>query len=172
MGLKPLQVVEKWKHVLNPTLSSTCCKVLLLEPQEQWWDTGHWRLGQGVSFNCTVPEKPYGFIYIITNNITGKKYIGKKQMISKRKLPPLKGKARKRSKVVETDWKTYTSSSNEVNADIIKYGKENFTFEIVRWCYSKSQLAYFEAKLQFEHDVLLNENYYNGIINLRISKIK
>lgn len=165
-------IIKKWEHVLNQPLTG-CATAILLEPQEKCFDPGHWILGKGVTFSEIVAkELPYGFIYIITNKVTGKKYIGKKQMQSKKKLPPLKGKTRKRTKIVETDWKTYTSSSNEVNNDILKYGKENFIFEIVRWCDSKSELAYYEAKMQFEHDALLSENYYNGIINLRISKLK
>lgn len=131
-------------------------------------DTGHWVLKQGEA----ITEDSYGFVYCITNTVTGRKYIGKKQIQTLKKRPPLKGKRNKRISVVETDWKTYTSSSNEVNADIEKYGKSAFVFEIVRICYSKSELAYFEAKEQFDREVLLNDSYYNGIINLRIGKIK
>ena len=129
-------------------------------------DLGHWRT------NLVINESnlPYGFIYIITNTITGKKYIGKKQMKSVKKMAPLKGKKNKRHKEIETDWKVYTSSSNDVNEEIIKYGKENFTFEIVRCCDSKFELAYYEAKLQFENDVLLTNSFYNGIINCRIGR--
>ena len=66
-----------------------------------------------------------------------------------------------------------SSSSDKVNHDLIEYGKNNFLFEIVRFCNSKSELAYYEAKLQFDNDVLLNEDkFYNGIINLRLGKIK
>lgn len=129
-------------------------------------DFGHW-------VNCTgmdVDTVPFGFLYRITNTINGKKYIGKKQMKTVKKLKPLKGKKNKRHFDVETDWKTYTSSSSDVNSDIVKYGKDTFTFEILRWCSNKSELAYYEAKLQFEENVLLREDYYNGIINLRIGK--
>ena len=129
-------------------------------------DFGHW-------VNCTavnVEELPYGFIYLIENKVTNKKYIGKKQIKSVKKLKPLKGKKNKRHFDVETDWKTYTSSSNDVNSDIEKYGKDNFSFSIIKFCDSKSELSYFEAKLQFEENVLLREDYYNGIINLRIGK--
>lgn len=127
---------------------------------------GHWEC------EIEVPESAYGFVYIITNLISNKKYIGKKQMQTVKKMPPLKGRKNKRHKVIETDWKTYTGSSSELNDDIIKYGKENFKFEILRFCSSKSEMAYYETKTQFEQDVLLKEDYYNGIINCRIGKIK
>ena len=129
-------------------------------------DLGHW--------TTTLPvdkhKLPYGFIYIITNNVTGKMYIGKKQIKTVKKLKPLKGRKNKRHFDIETDWKTYTSSSNDLNADIEKYGKDKFTFQIVQFCESKFELAYYEAKKQFDLDVLLKEGYYNGIINCRIGR--
>lgn len=133
-------------------------------------DLGHWTTECDIP--ATIEDLPFGFIYTITNNKSGRKYIGKKQCTCIRRLPPLKGKSRKRKVVKETDWKTYTSSSDQVNRDIAKIGIENFTFTIERWCSSKSELSYREAELQFEKGVLLSEAYYNGIINLRISKVK
>ena len=130
-------------------------------------DTGHWTVTCG-----EVDETPYGFIYVITNKIDNRKYIGKKQCFAVRKRPPLKGKTRNRRVTIELPWKEYTSSSKEVNEDILKHGKDNFIFEIVRWCDNKSQLAYYEAKEQFDNDVLLTEEYYNGIINLRLGRVK
>jgi len=127
-------------------------------------DTGHWILCEGIE----ITDETFGFLYLITNNLTNKKYIGKKQCISKIKRQPLKGKTRKRICYKQSNWKTYTSSSNDLNDDIIKYGKENFTFEIIRVCNSKWALAYFEIKEQIERDVLLKDDYYNGIINVRI----
>ena len=53
-----------------------------------------------------------------------------------------------------------------------KYGENNFKFEIIDFAYSKSHLKYLEAKYQFDNDVLLSESWYNGIINLRVGKIK
>ena len=127
---------------------------------------GHWECC------CQLPtsKEPYGFIYEITNLVNNKKYIGKKQMVSTKKLAPLKGKKNKRHRQIETDWKEYCSSSNELIEDINKLGKENFKFCILQFCNSKWELAYFEAKLQFERQVLLKEDYYNGIINCRIGK--
>ena len=129
-------------------------------------DTGHW--------DCSIinesTEVPFGFIYLITNKVTNKKYIGKKQCLTVLKRAPLKGKKNKRHKTVETDWRVYTSSSRQLNEDIKKQGKDDFTFEILRFCDSKWQLAYEETKIQFEREVLLTDDYYNGIINCRIGK--
>ncbi len=130
---------------------------------------GHW------TYNLEEKEIPntfYGFIYQITNTTNDRKYIGKKQSITILKRPPLKGRKNKRHVVKETDWKIYTGSSDRLNEDIQKLGKDKFKFEILRFCQSKSELAYYEAKMQFDKDVLLKEEYYNGIINLRLGKIK
>lgn len=131
-------------------------------------DLGHW----STSLIIEEGNIPYGFIYKITCLITGKKYIGKKQCKSILKRKPLKGKKNKRHEVIETDWKIYTSSSRKLNEDILKYGKDNFEFEIIEICDSKFALAYREAKIQFDEEVLLRDDYYNGIINLRVSKPK
>lgn len=127
-------------------------------------DLGHW---QGLLTEDTIP---YGFIYEITNLTNNRKYIGKKQCQSVKKRPPLKGKKNKRHEIVETDWKTYTSSSNELNKDIEELGKDKFSFKILSWCDSKWELAYNEMKVQVEREVLLKDEYYNGIINVRIGK--
>ena len=127
-------------------------------------DTGIWKVYEA------IPEKAFGFIYEITNTINGKKYIGKKQMTRKIRRKPLKGKKRKRIDHIESDWKTYTGSSDALNLDISTLGINKFNFKILKFCNSKFELSYFEAKMQFEKDVLLSEDYYNGIINCRIGK--
>ena len=129
-------------------------------------DSGHWILSDGV----TVHDTTFGFIYEITNTVLNKKYVGKKQCTSRIKRKPLKGKKRSRINHKESDWRTYTSSSNELNQDIVKYGKDKFIFRILKVCDSKWALAYYEAKEQFERDVLFRNDYYNGILNLRIGK--
>ena len=127
-------------------------------------DTGHWLINEDVY----IFENMFGFIYEITNKVNSKKYIGKKQCVRKIKRKPLKGKTRNRIDQKESDWKTYTSSSKELNEDIQKYGKENFEFRILKVCGSKWELGYEEIKEQIARDVLRRDDYYNGIINVRI----
>ena len=149
---------KKTKHFLHVDHSQLECKYKM--------DLGHWLLVENVAFN----EETFGFIYEITNILTNKKYIGKKQCKSKLKRKPLKGRVNKRIEIRESDWREYTSSSNDLNADIIKYGKDKFVFKIIRACGSKWELAYFEIKQQLDNNVLLRDDYYNGIINVRIGR--
>ena len=106
-----------------------------------------------------------GFVYLITDT-NGKKYVGKKLFISKRRAPPLKGKTRKRTIIKESDWKTYYGSSDEVKT-LIESG-ETFSREILHLCKSKGELSYMELKEQVERKVLLRKDYYNGIIQVKI----
>jgi len=129
-------------------------------------DLGHWSLVE----NCTFNEESFGFIYEIKNNITGKMYVGKKQCNTRIKRKPLKGKKRNRIDSKESDWKTYTGSSNDLNNDIEVYGKENFTFTILKECGSKWELGYEEIKEQIKREVLLSNDYYNGVLNVRIGR--
>jgi hypothetical protein len=129
-------------------------------------NTGHWILNESVK----ITDQTFGFIYEITNTVTNKKYIGKKQCQSKIKRKPLKGKTRNRIDYKESDWRIYTSSSNDLNDEIKKYGKEKFIFKILKICDSKWALAYYEIKEQMDKKVLFRDDYYNGIMNCRIGK--
>lgn len=106
-----------------------------------------------------------GFVYLLTDQ-DGKKYVGKKLFLSKRKLPPLKGKTRRRTKITESDWKTYYGSSEEVQS-LMESGIP-FKREILHLAKTKGTLSYLEAKEQFNRNVLLTDDYYNGIINCKI----
>ena len=114
------------------------------------------------------PEIYYGFVYLITNRFTDRKYVGKKFFWSKKTLPPLKGRKNKRRSVVESDWKSYYGSNKHLKEDVEKHGHEAFYREIIHLCKTKGECAYMEAKEQFERDVLLKEDYYNGIIACKI----
>lgn len=129
------------------------------------YDLGHWQC------DIEIPSEFYGFIYTIKNNENNKSYIGKKQCKFKQKKALRKGKKNRKTVLKESDWKSYTSSCKELNEDIVKFGKDKFEFNIVRFCNSKWALSYFEAKMQFDNNVLLDYMSYNGIINCRIGKV-
>ena len=125
----------------------------------------------GKPFTSEMIDDNLGFVYIITNTKNNKLYIGKKGLMSKRRLPPLKGTKRKRIKIVETDWKKYCGSSEEVKLLVEEHGIDLFHREIVRLCKTKGQLNYYEAKLQFETDCLLKpDEYYNAFIGCKINR--
>lgn len=116
-----------------------------------------------------APSEAIGFVYVITDIHNDKKYVGEKLLWSKRKLPPLKGKTRKRIKIVETDWKKYYGSSETVKALIEEHGVDNFHREIIHFAHNKSELHYLEAYEQITRGVLLRDDYYNGIVSCRIN---
>lgn len=124
---------------------------------------------QGEEFTSDMIGDYVGFVYIITDN-NNKHYVGKKLFQSTRRLPPLKGKTRKRKKVVESDWKTYFGSSEEVKALVEEIGADSFHREILHLCTTKGSMSYLEAKEQFDREVLLSDDYYNGIINCKIHR--
>lgn len=107
------------------------------------------------------------FVYLITNLANGRRYIGKKSFTFA-KTRQVKGK-KKRSRV-ESDWKTYYGSSDELLADVEKYGADNFKREILRLCTSKGEATYFEARYQFINDVLFSDGWYNSHIMCRVHK--
>ena len=108
-----------------------------------------------------------GFVYRITNLTNNKKYIGKKNFYFSR-TKTIKGK-KKRSKV-ESDWRDYYGSNKELNADVALHGEGNFRREILRLCKSKAEFGYYEAKYQFDLNVLESDEYYNTWIMCRVHK--
>jgi len=116
----------------------------------------------------TLPEDCEGFVYLITNTTNGKKYVGKKLAKFKKTRPPLKGRINKRRSKVESDWKDYWGSSDHLNADVAELGEEKFTREILYICKGRGVMSYLEAREQFERRVLETDDYYNGIINVRV----
>ena len=116
----------------------------------------------------TIPDEYEGFVYLITNTTTGQKYIGKKLAKFKTTKPPLKGKKNKRRGYKESDWKDYWGSSDRLQADVDKLGPKSFTREILYLCKSRAEMSYIEAREQFDRRVLETDEYYNGIINVRV----
>ena len=109
-----------------------------------------------------------GFVYELEDKSNGKKYIGKKLLWSKRRLPPLKGKKRKRTQIKESDWKDYYGSNDEVKNLVEAHGGDRFIRRVLRLCKTKGELSYYEAKEQFDKDVLFDPMYYNEFIGLKV----
>ena len=128
---------------------------------------------QGTQIDA-LPEDCVGFVYLITNNVSGRKYIGKKlAKFSKTtyKVVKLKNGTKKKKKIrskVDSDWQDYYGSNDELNKDVATLGKENFTREIIFYCKSKAECSYIEAREQFRHQVLESADYYNGQISVRV----
>ena len=119
-----------------------------------------------------LPAESEGFVCFITNLTNSIKYVGKKLARFKTSKPPLKGKKNRRRGSVESDWRDYWGSNDHLNADVKQLGKEKFSREILFFCSSRGLMSYLEAKEQFDRQVLFTDEYYNGIINLRVGSSK
>ncbi|NBO29715.1 MAG: hypothetical protein EBV10_10820 [Synechococcaceae bacterium WB6_1A_059] len=130
-------------------------------------------LYKGIEIN-ELPERAIGFVYLITNIITGKKYIGKKLgKFSKvtYKTVKLKNGTKKKKRIkskIDSDWQTYYGSNEQLNKDVVQLGTENFKREILYYCYSKAECSYIEGREQFTRKVLESDEYYNGQISVRV----
>lgn len=115
-----------------------------------------------------TPEEYQGFVYMIHELDTGKKYIGKKFFWKPKTLPITKTRKRRVKTRVESDWRDYFGSSKEVQSLVESKGSSNYKREILMLCRTKGECSYYEAKLQFEYDVLLSDEYYNEFIGCKI----
>ena len=113
-----------------------------------------------------IPQEYVGFVYRITDNETGEMYIGQKRFRKTKTLPITKTRKRRTKTQVESDWRTYHSSSDTIKEGLV--AGRTYTREILRFGYSKGDLNYLEMLEQVKCDVLLSDKYLNGIINVRI----
>jgi len=138
-----------------------------------------WYLNTNLKYGLdafTVPFEPsqeqleeyYGFVYVIIEKSTGKKYIGKKFIWNQKILPQTKTRKRRQRTLVESDWRSYFGSSKEVQSLVEQNGENNYTRIILKLCKSKGECSYYEAKYQFEYDVLLRDDFYNEFIGCKI----
>jgi hypothetical protein len=121
-----------------------------------------------------LPQDCVGFVYLITNTVTGRQYIGKKlAKFSKTtyRTAKLKNGKKKRKKIkskIDSDWQTYYGSNNELKLEVTKLGTEKFTREILYYCKSKAECSYIEAREHFARRVLESDDYYNNNIQVRV----
>jgi hypothetical protein len=122
----------------------------------------------------TLPEECIGFVYCITNSITGRKYIGKKLAKFAKttyKIVKLKNGTKKKKRIrskIDSDWREYYGSNDQLNKDVEQLGADNFHREILYYCTSKAECSYIEAREQFSRRVLESDDYYNGQIAVRV----
>lgn len=121
---------------------------------------GHWTL------LCDWDEEALGFLYKITEQATGKFYIGIKQTKTTRMLPPLKNKKRKRKKIADSDWRNYCGSGTI--SDIVAANPDRFTKEIISFHHSKRELQYAECKYLVTNDCLFDGQCWNEMLNYRL----
>lgn len=113
-----------------------------------------------------IPEDAHGFVYRITHKKSGKKYIGRKYFWIKRRRK-VKGRKNRKVYIRESDWKTYSGSSSNLNEMIDEYGKDSFTYEILAIGYTKGQVNYLEENIQHKLDVLTDDDYLNDSVGSR-----
>lgn len=118
-----------------------------------------------------IPEDitPYvGMFYEVQELDTGMIYLGIKRYWKKVRMKPLKGKKRKRIKMMESDWKTYNTSSKIMQEKLIK-NPGNYRKIIKKNCLSITELKCEEAYEQLH--CYLSGNWhmlYNQVIHLRV----
>ena len=131
--------------------------------------------GKSVNSINDLPKDTFGFVYRITHKESGKFYIGKKQLISVNNKPLTKkeiaewdrpGRVPKKKKVTsESNWMSYWGSSKTLQSDIKQFGYDAFTREIIKPCFHKKQLTYWEIFYQFRYEVLHIDSYNDNIIS-------
>jgi hypothetical protein len=86
-------------------------------------------------------NNPYGFIYINTNLINGKRYIGQKKFTR--------------------NWQYYLGSGKYLKNAINKYGKENFRRDIIVLAYSEEELNNLEVEWINNYNACKSSDFYN-----------
>ena len=109
----------------------------------------------------------FGFVYLITHNPTGRKYIGKK-FFTKAATKQVKGKRKRIRK--SSDWLDYWGSNKILQEEVKLNGAEQYTREILHLCKTRSTCSYWESWEIFNRHALLSESFYNQWVSCKIRK--
>ena len=136
---------------------------------------------QGQDFESSmIPEGAEGFVYEMQAIIDGKlvRYIGKKNFYSvtkkrfgKKALSSMEDKRAKKYTIQKKLTYLDYYSSNVVLKDAHKAGIEIRRY-MLKICFSKMELTYYETKFQFVRGVLESDEFLNGNILGRYYKFK
>lgn len=122
---------------------------------------------RGEEFTEEMLDGHIGFVYIITNLVTMRQYIGKK-LFTAAKTKIVNGK-KKRSRVA-SNWEKYYGSNEELKADVKQLGSDFFRREILHLCKSKGECNYLEVKEQCVQGALESDKFYNQWIAVKVHK--
>jgi hypothetical protein len=111
---------------------------------------------KGTAFTSDDIGDQFGYVYRITNNQSGRQYIGRKYFVQKRKP---RGGGRRRTS--ESNWKQYWGSSKELNDDRKRLGSDTFSREILSTHSTLGRVNYEETRQLFLNNVL-TESLDNG----------
>ena len=118
-------------------------------------DNGHWRFGCQLDY-----IKAFGFVYLIRMNSTGLKYIGRKNFRTQSKYKSKNG--------FQTNWRSYTSSSKDLNTLIDANGKQDFSFFVLEQYYTSGAVGYAETWSQMVAETPSNQDKW---LNRMIEKV-
>lgn len=122
----------------------------------------------GTIFHLNSLDNHVGFVYLIEELDSNKKYIGKKLFYQTRSKK-IKGRINKKRIITESDWKSYFGSNDELNNKVQNNSLDNYKRTILYLCETKSELSYYEAMEQFNRKVLFDPCYYNKFIMVRLN---
>lgn len=109
----------------------------------------------------------WGFVYVIMNKVTGRRYVGKK-FFTKAGYRTVKGKRKKIR--LASDWESYYGSNKVLLEDVEKLGADQFERYIIRLCKNRSECSYWETHYIFQYEALLSDRWYNEWVTCKVSK--
>lgn len=114
------------------------------------FNNGHWSFSEQLNY-----LKAQGFVYLIVAKSSGRLYIGKKNFRSEGKLT--KGR--------QSNWRTYTGSSDKLNALIKAVGVSKFSFYVLEQYYTKGGVGWAETWSQCYAETASNhDKFFNVLI--------